>query len=181
VKLWLAWSMHDRIAMSMHALLPVLAAITLHEAPNHTTESTLVVDAPPAAIYALVTDYAGWTSFLTDVSGVKVERGGRRDARVRFHSKALDHTVTVQFDNQPDRVIKFVGVEGPPGGRASGSFVLEPLDGGRHTKITASFYLDVVGVAGVFVSDAKIRGMRQAKLRADLTDVLQRLAARPAA
>jgi ribosome-associated toxin RatA of RatAB toxin-antitoxin module len=181
VKLWLAWWMQDRIAMSMHALLPVLAAITLHEAPNHTTTSTLVVDAPPAAIYALVTDYANWTSLLTDVSGVKVERGGRRDARVRFHSKALDHTVTVQFDNQPDRVIKFVGVEGPPGGRASGSFVLEPLDGGRRTKITASLYLDVVGVAGVFVSDARIRGMRQAKLRADLTDVLHRVAARPAA
>jgi ribosome-associated toxin RatA of RatAB toxin-antitoxin module len=163
------------------AFLSVLAAIALREAPHHTTEATIVVDAPPAAVYALVTDYAGWTSFLTDVSDVKVERGSRRDARVRFHSHAIDHTVTVQFDNEPDRVIKFVGIEGPPGGRASGTYVLEPLDGGQRTRITASLYLDVVGVAGVFVSDAKIRRMRDAKLRADLNDLVRRLAARPAA
>ena len=163
------------------AFLSVLAALALREAPNHTTEATITVDVPPAVVYALVTDYAGWTSFLSDVSNVKVERGGRRDGRVRFHSHAIDHDVTVQFDNVPDRVIKFVGIEGPPGGRASGTYILEPIDGGQHTQITASLYLDVVGVVGVFVSDAKIRRMRDAKLRADLNDLLQRLAARPAA
>jgi uncharacterized membrane protein len=173
--------MHRCDRMSTPAMVTVLAALALHEAPHHTTEATVTVDAPPAEIYALVTDYASWTTFLSDVSDVKVERGGRRDARVRFHSKALDHTVTVQFDNQQDRVIKFVGVEGPPGGRASGMFVLDPIDGGRQTRIRASFYLDVVGAAGLFVSDGKLRGMRQAKLRADLNDTLRRLAARPAA
>jgi hypothetical protein len=32
-------------------------------------------------------------------------------------------------------------------------------------------FLDVVGPAGVFVTDSKLRRMREAKLRADLTDV----------
>jgi carbon monoxide dehydrogenase subunit G len=151
--------------------LMALAAISLREVPNHTTEATVEVDAPPAQVYALVTDFAHWPQLLGDVQSVKVERGGSRDARVRFHSKILDHTVTVQFDNDPGHTIRFVGVEGPPGGRAKGSYVLEPLDNGKRTRVHASFYLDVVGVASVFVGDAKLRNMREAKLRADLTDV----------
>ncbi len=166
--------------MSTQALLSVLAAIALREVPGQTTEATLTVDASPAEIYALVTDYAGWTSFLGDVSSVKVERGGRRDARVRFHSRAIAHTVTVQFDNEPDRVIRFVGVEGPPGGRASGTYVLDPIDGGRRTKITASLHLEIVGIGQLFVSDAKLRSIRQAKLRADLDDLARRLTPRRA-
>jgi len=164
--------------MPTQVFLSVLAALTLREAPHHTTEGTITVDATPAEVYALVTDYAGWPSVLSDVTSVKVERGGRRDARVRFHSRALDHTVTIQFDNQPDRVVRFVGVEGPPGGRARGAYVLEPLDGGRRTKVTASLYLDVVGIGSLFVSDAKLRGAREAKLRADLNDVARRLTRR---
>lgn len=156
--------------MSAFTLL-ALAAISLQEMPGHTTEATLEVDAPPAVVYALVTDYARWPQLLGDVRSVKVERGGPRDARVRFRSEVLDHTVTVQFDNDPGRAIKFVGVEGPPGGRARGSYVLEPIDNGHRTRVHASFYLDVVGAAGVFVSDSKLRHMREAKLRADLTDV----------
>jgi uncharacterized membrane protein len=152
-------------------LLAALAAISMREAPSHTTEATVEVDAPPARIYALVTDYARWPQLLGDVRSVKVERGGPRDARVRFRSEILDHTVTVQFDNDPGRVIHFVGVEGPPGGRARGTYVLEPIDNGRRTRVHASFYLDVVGAAGVFVTDKKLRTMREAKLRADLTDV----------
>jgi uncharacterized membrane protein len=156
--------------MSAFTLL-ALAAISLQEMPGHTTEATVDVDAPPAVVYALVTDYARWPQLLGDVRSVKVERGGPRDARVKFRSEILDHTVTVLFDNDPDRSIKFIGVEGPPGGRARGSYLLEPIDGGRRTRVHASLFLDVVGPAGVFVTDSKLRRMREAKLRADLTDV----------
>jgi hypothetical protein len=127
-------------------------------------------------VYALVTDYARWPALFSDVRQVTVERGTRDHARVRFRSKILDHEVTVQFDNELDRAIRFVGVEGPPGGRASGTYLLEPIDGGRRTRVTASLYLEVVGVPSLFVGDAKVRTMREAKLRADLTDVLHRTA-----
>jgi uncharacterized membrane protein len=152
-------------------IMMALAAISMREAPGQTTEATLDVDAPPAQIYALVTDYAHWPQILGDVRSVKVERGGSRDARVKFRSEILDHTVTVQFNNVPDRSINFVGVEGPPGGRARGSYVLEPLDGGRRTRVHATFYLDVVGPTSIFVRGGKLRKMREGKLRADLTDV----------
>lgn len=158
---------------AVQVTLMALAAFSIREVPGHTTEATLEVDAPPAKVYALVTDYAHWPQVLGDVSGVKVERGGARDGRVRFHSQILGQTVTVQFDNEPGRVIKFIGVEGPPGGRARGSYVLEPIDNGRRTRVTASFYLDVVGAPGLFVTDKKLRHMREAKLRADLEDVVK--------
>jgi len=150
--------------------------VTLVEKPGHITEGVVTVDATPAQIYALVTDYANWRALLTDVLAVTVKAGGRADAKVRFRSRTLEHEVTVQFDNDPDHSINFRGIEGPPGGRASGSYWLAPIDGGTRTSITARLYLDVVGLAGVFVSDAKLRKMRQAKLRADLTDVARRFA-----
>src|SRR5207237_3739843 len=134
----------------------------------------------PAEIYALVTDYANWPRILGDVRSVRVEGGTRRDARVRFRSQVLEHEVTVQFDNDPDRAIRFTGIKGPPGGRAGGSYVLEPLDGGRRTRVIASLYLDVVGVVGVFVSGKKLEHMRRAKLQADMTDVMRVLARRNA-
>ena len=73
------------------------------------------------------------------------------------------------------------GVEGPPGGRARGRYVLTPIDGGKRTQVTAELYLDVVGAPGVFVRNSKIRDMRQAKLRADIQDVLGHFASRGSA
>ena len=150
-------------------------SIALAEKPGHVTQAIVIVDATPAQIYALVTDYAQWPAIFSDDRDVTIECGGRRDARVRFHSLVLEHAVTVQFDNVPDRAIEFEGVAGPPGGRAGGTYVLEPVDGGRHTHVVASLYLDVVGLPALFVRDSKIAALRQAKLRVDLGDVIRAL------
>ncbi|MBA3539467.1 MAG: SRPBCC family protein [Deltaproteobacteria bacterium] len=146
-------------------------SVTLTERPEHVTRGTVIVDAPPAEVYALVTDYANWPRILGDIRAVKVESGGSRDARVKLRSTALKYEATVQFDNEEGRAIRFHGIKGPPGGRARGAYVLTPLDGGTRTLVTADLYLDVVGAPGLFVSDKQTRGMRQAKLRADLGDV----------
>jgi uncharacterized membrane protein len=155
--------------------------LSLTEKPDHTTEATVIVDASPARIYELVTDYARWPQILSDVKSVKVEGGSRRDAKVRFRSAALGHEVAVKFDNVSDRLVRFHSVDAPPGAHASGAYDLEPIDGGTRTRVVATFYLDVGGVAGVFMSNKKLRGMRQAKLRADLGDVAALFAARPQA
>jgi uncharacterized membrane protein len=156
-------------------------AIATVEQPDHVTEATVTVDAPPARVYELVTDYARWPAILSDVTSVTVKSGGRRDATVRFRSRALEHEVTVVFDNEVDREIRFHGIDGPPGGRADGSYVLEPIDGGTRTRVTVHLYMDVVGVTGVFVRGSTLRSMRQAKLRADLTDVTRWFASHPTA
>ena len=134
----------------------------------------MTIDATPAQIYALVTDYRNWRSVFTDVQSVSVQSGGQRDAAVRFRSHALAHEVTVKFDNVPDQLVRFRGIHGPPGGRANGSYELTPLAGGRRTLVRGRLYMDVVGLPSLFITDSKIRSMRQAKLRADMTDVLRR-------
>jgi len=146
--------------------------IALVEKPDHVTEATVTVDAPPDAVYRMVTDYAHWPSLLTDVMSARVESGGRDDARVRFRSRVLEHEVTVVFANVPDERIAFHGVQGPPGGRASGTYTLVPIANGTRTRVTADLYLDVVGVASWVVRDSKIRDMRRAKLQHDLADVV---------
>jgi uncharacterized protein YndB with AHSA1/START domain len=169
------------------AVVPHVAAgdsVTLVDKPDHVTEGSVVIDAPPAEVYAAVTDYAHWQAMLHDVSDVSIRssRGGdERDAKVHFRSRALEHEVTVQFDNVPGQVVRFRGIEGPPGGRASGSFTLAPIDGGKRTQVTASLYLDVVGVPGLFVREPRLRAMRHAKLQADMADVERRFARPPQA
>jgi carbon monoxide dehydrogenase subunit G len=138
----------------------------------------VVINAPPAEVYALVTTYRQWGAVLSDIRSVTVEDGDRDNARVRFKSRALGHTVTVQFNNEPGRSITFRGVEGPPGGRASGEYDLVPIDGGQRTQVTAKLYMDVVGAPGLFVRESKVRGMRRAKLQADMTDIAKYFDAR---
>jgi hypothetical protein len=153
--------------------------ITLTEKPGHRTEATVTIDASPSEIYRLVTDYARWPAVLSDVSAVRVE-GGRDNAKVQFRSRTLDQQVTVQFDNVPDRVIRFRGIKGPPGGRAGGEYRLEPIQAPNQpvrTRVTATLYLDVVGVPAWFVSDSTIEAMRRRKLERDMTDVLRRFPA----
>jgi uncharacterized membrane protein len=154
------------------------SGVTLSEMPGHITEGTVTIDAPPAEVYRVVTDYSRWPWVLTDTSGVRVESGGPNAARVRFRSQAIGYVVTVEFENIPGRAIRFHLVEGPPGGRARGDYRLDPIDGGRRTRVTAQLYLDVVGAAGIFVSGSSIRRKREAKVERDLTDISHWFAAR---
>lgn len=147
--------------------------ISVLDKPDHVSEASVVLDAPPSDVYELVTEYREWPQLLTDVESVEVE-GGRRDAKVRFRSAALGHEVAVKFDNVENRRVQFHSVDAPPGARASGHYELEPVDRGRRTRLVATLYLDVGGVTGLLISDRSLRAKRQAKLRADLADVAAR-------
>jgi len=91
--------------------------------------------------------------------------------QVRFDSRAMKHAVTVLFENDENAVIRSRLVDGPRGARATGEYVPESFDGGQRTRITATLYMNVVGVVGWLVRDQTIRKMRQKKLRTDLEDV----------
>jgi hypothetical protein len=149
------------------------------EQPHHVSQGMIDIDAPPAAVYALVTSYASWPSFLSDVTYVHIDGGGRHDGRVTFRSRALrNQKVTLLFDNDPDSKITFRGIKGPPGASAWGSYTLEPIDNGKRTRVIAKLYMDVDGAPALFVRDKTIRKMRQTKLRADLDDVARYFATR---
>ena len=143
---------------------------TLTELGGAKTQGIIEVDASPARVYAVMTDYENWPNVLTDVKAASVKAGGRDDAKVRFDSRAMKHAVTVLFDNDADAAIRFRLVDGPRGARATGEYLLESVDGGKRTRITATLYMNVVGVVGWLVRDKTIRKMRQQKLRTDLED-----------
>ena len=157
--------------VAAHPTIVRADGVTLTEKSDHVTEAVATIDATPTQIYDVVTDYANWRTVLNDVTSVTVISGGSRDAKVRFKSRALDHEVTIVFDNDVDRSIHFVAVDGPPGARAGGSYVFQPIDDGKRTLVTATLYVNIVGAAGLFIRDSTIRDMRQAKLRTDMTDV----------
>jgi hypothetical protein len=143
---------------------------TITERPHHTSHGSIVVEAPPAEVYAAMTDYARWPQFLTDVEWTRVQSGGPHDARVRMRTRSLGDEVTIQFDNIAGQALRFKLVDGPPGARANGVYRLVPIDGGARTRVDANLYMNVVGAAGLFVSDSKIKKLRQTKLRGDLAD-----------
>ena len=159
------------LAVAVLAIPAASADIAVTERGDHTTEATVTIDATPAEVYAVATDYANWRRVLSDIKSVRVVSGGRDRARVRFASKALQNTVTVELDNIPNRAIRFRGVEGPPGGRARGEYILDPIEGGTRTRVSARLYMNVVGVPGLFVFESQLRKMREAKLRRDLGDI----------
>jgi hypothetical protein len=150
-------------------------AIALTEGAKHETQASIIVDATPHAVYVLVTDYRNWRNVFSDVLTVSVKGGTAENAKVRFKSRALEHTVTVQFDNVPDQLIRFVGIDGPPGGKAHGEYLLTPIGDGSRTLVTARLYMDVDGPAALFVREKKVREMRRAKLSSDLRDAAAEL------
>jgi uncharacterized membrane protein len=152
--------------------------IQLVEKGDHVTEATVTADASPAEVYALVTDYANWGRLFTDVESVSVKSGGREDAAVKFKSRAIGYTVVIKFNNVPGQAIRFRGIKGPPGGKSSGEYLLTPIDGGKRTQVTARLRLDVDGPAALVVRESKLRGIRHAKLSADLQDAQRLLAKR---
>jgi uncharacterized membrane protein len=139
--------------------------IEISQKPDHVTEAVAIVNAPPSEVYILATDYRRWSSVFSDVASVKVEAGDRQRTRLRVKSRTFGQTLTLVFENVADRAIRFRSIEGPPGVRARGEYLLVPINGGTRTQVTARLYLDVVGAAGLFVSDRRLRSLRRASAR----------------
>lgn len=146
-------------------------SIALRELGEHRTEAVVELDAPPGRVYDLLSDYQAWRTIFRDIVALDVLSGGRDDAKVRMKSRVLGQTVTVQFRNTPGVVTRFVLVDGPPGARGNGTIELTPLAGGSRTRVRAVLFMDAVGFPGLFMTEGRLRKMRQAKLRGDLEDL----------
>lgn len=130
-------------------------------------ETTLTVD--PATAYATAADFAQWKHMFPDIREVYVTRRIGDDARVTFvHNKG--NRDNLHFRNQPAaRMIWFEDT----GGRAEVWAEILFLPGAEPgtTRVRSRLYADVHGVASLFVSDGKIRKMREQRVRDDLTNL----------
>ena len=130
-------------------------------------ETTLAVT--PDAAYAAVADYARWTAMFPDIRQAIVTRRDGPDHRVTFVHVAGNRN-NLHFRNQPAaRMIWFEDT----GGRADvwAEIVFAPGNVAGTTRVHSRLYVDVPGIASLFVSDSKLRGIREKRVRDDLTQL----------
>jgi hypothetical protein len=149
---------------------------TIAETARHVSEATIVVGAPPREVYRTLTDYLRWPVLLSDVASIYVERGGRDHARVRVRSRLFGRELAIVFASLPGLGLR--GLVGSRRARADARFTIEPIDAGARSLLTASLYLEAIGIARWCVPETHIRELRRAKLRLDLGDLAGYLARR---
>jgi hypothetical protein len=130
-------------------------------------DTTLVAD--PDLAYAAAADYARWSTMFPDIQEVKITRQRGDEAWVTFvHSDG--NRDNVHFRNQPAaRMVWFEDT----GGRAEvwAEIVFIPGDRRGTTRLHTRLFADVHGFASLFVTDGKVRGMRQRRVRDYLVDL----------
>ena len=130
-------------------------------------ETMLAID--PDTAYRAVTDYARWAIMFPDVRRVVVtSQSGGHDRVTFIHPDG--NRDNVHFHNRPAaRVVWFEDT----GGRAEVWVEISFLPGGQPgtTRVHSRLYADVHGWASLFVSDDKIRSMREQRVRGDLSQL----------
>jgi hypothetical protein len=156
-------------------------SLHVHESRNDPSvtegETTLAVD--PDTAYDTMTDYARWTSVFPDVRQVIVTRASGVDARITFIRRDGNRD-NLHFHNQPAaRMLWFEDT----GGRADVWAEIVFFSGDRPgtTRVHSRLYAAVHGLASLIVSDDRLRGLRQQRVRADLVHVRDYFARRVSA
>jgi hypothetical protein len=136
---------------------------------NAITEGETLLSIDPDTAYRAVTDYARWAVMFPDVRRVVVtSQSGGHDRVTFIHPDG--NRDNVHFHNRPAaRVVWFEDT----GGRAEVWVEISFLPGGQPgtTRVHSRLYADVHGWASLFVSDDKIRSMREQRVRGDLSQL----------
>jgi polyketide cyclase/dehydrase/lipid transport protein len=116
----------------------------------YTIEESAVIPAPPERVYGIVADYRGGHPRILpkQMHDLVVEQGGVGDGTViRFQMTVLGGTHTLRAvitEPEPGRVL----VERYPETGNVTTFIADPLDGGRATRMTISTVMRAKGVRG---------------------------------
>jgi hypothetical protein len=133
------------------------------------TEGDTTLAADPDVAYRLVTDYGRWSAIFADIRGVNVTSQNGADARVTFIHPDGNRD-NLHFRNRPAaRMVWFEDT----GGRAEvwAEIVFLPGERPGVTRVHSRIYADVHGFVSLFVSDHKIRSLREQKIRDELTQL----------
>jgi hypothetical protein len=133
------------------------------EAGGYITEGETMLAVDPDIAYGAASDYPRWSVMFPDIHGVRVTQQRGVDARVTF-VHADGNRDNLHFHNQPAaRMVWFEDT----GGRAEvwAEIVFIPGDRPGTTRMHTRLFADVHGVASLVVSDRKLRGLRQQRVR----------------
>jgi hypothetical protein len=133
------------------------------------TEGETTLAADPDTAYRAVSDYNRWSAMFPDIRQVIVTSRSGDDARVTF-IHADGNRDNVHFRNQP--AVRMVWFE-DTGGDAEvwAEIVFLPGDVSGTTRLHSRLYADVHGFKSLFVSDRKLRRLREQRVQADLSQL----------
>lgn len=131
------------------------------------TEGETILQVDPDTAYRAVTDYQRWRSIFPDVREVLVTEQRGPEARVTLVHPDGNRD-NLHFHNVPAaRMVWFEDT----GGRATvwAEIIFVPGVAPGTTRVHTRLYVDVRGIASLVVSDSKLRGIREQRVRSDLT------------
>lgn len=133
------------------------------------TEGDANLPVAPEAAFAELASYTRWPSIFPDIYTVNVTAQSGDDARVTFIGPE-DHHDNLHFHNRStEHVIWFEDTGGTSTVWAEIAFLPGAAPGTTH--VHSRLYAEVNGVAGIFVSDDRVRKMREQRVYDDLYDL----------
>lgn len=157
----LSWSAAEAAPLEIH--------VSESRDDSSITEAVTTIAVDADAAYQAVTDYARWSTIFPDIHQVLVTQRQGVDARVTL-VHAAGNRDNVHFRNRPaGRTVWFEDT----GGRAEvwAEITFAPGNRPGTAVVHSRIYADVHGVASLFVSDSKLRRLRQERIRNDLTQL----------
>ena len=136
-------------------------------AQEHVTEGETAIAIDASTAYATVTDFARWTAIFPDIVSIAITAQQGSDAHVTLVHRDGNKD-NVHFHNRPEaRIVWFEDT----GGRAEVWYEIAFTPGAQRntTSVHSRLFADVHGLASLFVSDGKVRAMRQQRVGDDLT------------
>ena len=141
------------------------------------TEGETLLEVAPAIAYAELAVYTHWPEIFPDIYTVTVTQQSGDDARVTFVGPK-DHHDNVHFHNRSAvNTIWFEDTGGSATVWAEIAFLPGPRPG--TTRVHSRLYADVGGLAGWFVSDHRVRKLREQRVYDDLFDLHLRFDKKP--
>ncbi len=140
------------------------------------TEGETLLDIAPEAAFAELADYTRWPKIFPDIYTVTVTAKTGDDARVTFVGPD-DHHDNLHFHNRSAaNTIWFEDTGSSSTVWAEIAFLPGPQP--NTTRVHSRLYADVGGFAGFFVSDNRVRKIREQRVYDDLFDLHARFARR---
>ena len=141
------------------------------------TEGDTLLDVAPDVAYGELADFTRWPSVFPDIYTVQVTQQEGDEAHVTFIGPN-DHHDNLHFHNRArEHVIWFEDTGGSSKVWAEIAFLPGPVPGTTH--VHSRLYADVGGFAGIFVSDDRVRKVREQRAYDDLFDLHSHFAHRP--
>jgi ribosome-associated toxin RatA of RatAB toxin-antitoxin module len=117
------------------------------------TRSSIDIAAPPATVMTVISDFAAYPRWATEISRVSVlttDESTGRPRTVRFHleTSALRDEHTLAYTFEDDRAVHWTLVDSQMLRALDGSYLLEPAGDGTHVtyELTVDVKIPMIGL-----------------------------------